>query len=389
MRPSGRVLLGISVVWLPLAFLFDGVTVLFLPVRVGGDATQVGLISFAGLSLAAGLQPVAGWLSDRHRQRIDRRWFLVAAAVPALLGLWLLAGSAGILAAVVGYVVLQVGATAVQAAQQTLVPELVDGGRQGRAAGLKAAFDVGGAFVAFLVLGAVLAGGGIVPAAVVTAAVLVGAVGVMVALVPPTSRSAAASASRLPRGLVRLVVSRFLFLLATYAVGRFLVLLVAERAGVPVESAVADAGWLLALLTLTTAVTAIPFGWAADRWPRRDQMTVGAFLGALGIAVLVPAGGLPGILVGGLLLSLGTAAFVTANWADTTFLVPAGDAGRLMGVANLGTGLAAGAAGLIGPVIDVAGFGAALAIASVAAAGAAVPLFVPSAGRSMPRERPA
>jgi hypothetical protein len=27
------------VLWIPLAFLFDGVTVLLLPIRLGGDAT--------------------------------------------------------------------------------------------------------------------------------------------------------------------------------------------------------------------------------------------------------------------------------------------------------------------------------------------------------------
>ncbi|MFL5749559.1 MAG: hypothetical protein ACJ767_02945, partial [Chloroflexota bacterium] len=53
-------------------------------------------------------------------------------------------------------------------------------------------------------------------------------------------------------------------------------------------------------------------------------------------------------------------------------------AGRLMGVANLGTALAAAVAGLVGPVIDLAGFAPALLVAAVVSAAAAVPLMTTS-----------
>jgi len=60
-----RLLLGISILWLPLAFLFDGVTVLVLPLRLGGGAGELGLVSLVGLGIAAALQPVAGVLTSR------------------------------------------------------------------------------------------------------------------------------------------------------------------------------------------------------------------------------------------------------------------------------------------------------------------------------------
>src|SRR3954471_11334739 len=143
MAARARLLVGVSVLWIPLAFLFDGVTVLVLPLRVGGDASQLGLVSFAGLAVAAGLQAVAGRAGDRYRSRLDRRAFLAIAAIPTILGVWLLVGSAGLLAATFGYLVVQVGATAIQAAQQTLIPEHVPPPERGRVSGLKAAFDVG------------------------------------------------------------------------------------------------------------------------------------------------------------------------------------------------------------------------------------------------------
>jgi MFS family permease len=385
-----RILVGISILWIPLAFVFDGVTVLVLPLRVEGGAGVLGLVSFVGLALAAGLQPVAGWLSDRHRDRLDRRVFLVGAAIPTLLGLWILVGSTGVAAAVVGYVALQVGGTAIQAAQQTFVPEHLPATERGQAAGFKTAFDVGGAFVAFLLLGALLASGGLVPAGVLVTALLAATILVVFLLVPATRArpEPGRSTAGLPPAFARLVIARFLFLFGTYAVGRFLVLLVAERVGVAPERAVDETGWLLALFTLTTAAVAIPLGSVADHRPHRDLMVAGALVTAAGILVLTPAAGLAAVLVGGLLMSVGTAAFVTGNWAATTVLVPARQSGRLMAIANLGTGLAAAAAGVLGPLIDVTGFVPALLVAAAASASAVVPLRNGPA-RAYQRETPA
>jgi MFS family permease len=388
MAPRPRLLFGITVLWIPLAFLFDGVTVLMLPLRVGGDAAQLGLVSFLGLAIAAGFQLVAGTLSDRYRERLDRRLFLASAAAPALLGLWILAGGTGLVAAVVGYVVLQLGASAMQAAQQTLIPEHVDPAARGRASGLKGAFDVGGAFLAFAVLGTILATGELSPAAIVVTGLVVAAIAFVLVLVPRTRGVPPATGSwqALTPGLVPLVVARFLFLFGTYAVGRFLVLLVAERLEIAPERAVDEAGWLLALFTLATAAAAVPVGWLADRRSRRDLMIGGAVVAAGGILLLVPPAGLPGVLAGGLVMSLGTAAFVTANWAATTAVVPAPEAGRLMAIANLGTGLAAAAAGILGPLIAGSGFAPALLLAAVASAAAVVPLLNPALQRKPARE---
>jgi MFS family permease len=368
---------GLSILWIPLAFLFDGVTVLVLPLRVGGDPATLGVVSLVGLGIATGLQPLAGLVSDRLRHRIDRPMFVAFAAVPALLGLWILTGTTTVIAALAGYVVIQLAATSLQAAQQTLIPEHLEPDEQGKASGLRTAFDVGGSFVAFVVLGALLASGDLVLAATVAGAVVVTAVVLVVLFVPrirPAKRRAE-PISQLPAGLAPLIAARFLFLFATYGVGRFLLFLVADRLGLDPGSAVGQAGVLLALFTFTTALAALPIGRVADRHGRRDVMVSGAVIGAVGIGVLVPSAGAAGLLVGGLLMSVGTAAFVTANWAATTALVPSHEAGRLMGIANLGTGLAAAAAGALGLLIDSAGFGPALLVASAASAAAVVPLL--------------
>jgi hypothetical protein len=80
-------------------------------------------------------------------------------------------------------------------------------------------------------------------------------------------------------------------------------------------------------------------------------------------------------------MSIGTAIFVTANWASLTDLAHAEDAGRLMGLANIGAGGAAACAGLLGPTIDAWGFTPALALAMASALIAVVPLGRIARGR--------
>ncbi len=85
------------------------------------------------------------------------------------------------------------------------------------------------------------------------------------------------------RGFVHVVVARFFFLLGTYAVGRFLLFFVAYRLGVAPGEAAAQAGMLLALLTLVTTLAAPLGGWAADLWGRLPLMTAGALLSMIGV----------------------------------------------------------------------------------------------------------
>ncbi|MFL5668837.1 MAG: MFS transporter [Chloroflexota bacterium] len=373
-----RLAVGVSVLWVALAFLGDGLAALVLPAILATNpdaATSIGLISFVGLGLGVVVQPIAGYLSDRWRDRVDRRWFIGLFIVPTIVGLTALAAVGTVAGVAVAFVIVLIAASGMQAGQQTLIPESVPEGQRGRAASVKTSFDIGGAFVAFLVLGAVLEASGVMAAAAVTAVVLVGAFAITAITVPATraasdnrrSRSAPMSPSPpFPTGFAALVASRFLFLLGIYVVGRFLLLLVAERLAIPADRAVAETGGLLALFTLTTAGVALAVGPMVDRIGRRRLAGAGAVAGAVGVALLLAPAGIAGVIVAGILMSIGTAAFSTANWAALTDLAPPADAGRLMGLANIGTGGAAATAGLLGPAIDAWGFAPALIAATIA-----------------------
>jgi MFS family permease len=171
------------------------------------------------------------------------------------------------------------------------------------------------------------------------------------------------------------VVARFLFLFGTYAVGRFLLLLVADRTGADPTRAADSTGALLAIFTLATAVGAMAFGRLADGRGRDRIMVVGIVASAAGILAFAPSFAVAGVALGGLTMAVGKGAFVAANWAALTDLAPAEDAGWLMGLANIGTGGAAACAGLLGPVIDGVGFTPAILVAAIVTAAALIPVW--------------
>ncbi len=381
-----RLLLGISVFWLGLSMLFDGVNTLVLPeqlLAVAGDnaarATLLGLVSFAGLLVGLPVQPLAGAASDRSRDRRGRRGPLAAGLALTLAALALLSQAGNLALLIVAYVALQAAAAVAQAAQQGFIPDLVPERLRGTASGLKGFMDLSGALLAFAVLGQLLAGGqaGLAVAAIAGVLLVTGLLALVLVREPSGARLGSETVPRRNPFALNLrrhrvfawaVASRFLFLLGTYAVGRFLLFFVADRLGLDRGQAAERAGALLFALTLITVLASPPAGWAADRLGRRTLMLAGSTLSGLGVLLLIGARSEAQILAFGALMSAGSAAFAGANWAATADLVPREEAARFFGLANAGTVGAAAAAGLLGPLVDWLGY-TALFLAAAAAFG--------------------
>src|SRR5215212_2211967 len=124
-----RLLLGISVFWLALSMLFDGVNTLVLAQQLIGftepasRATALGLLSFVGLLLGMLVQPVAGLLSDNLRPRWGRRTVIGLGVVLILVSLVFFGLAASLAVVFVSYMCLQVAASITQAAQQGFIPD--------------------------------------------------------------------------------------------------------------------------------------------------------------------------------------------------------------------------------------------------------------------------
>ncbi len=372
-RSSGpiRAALGVSVGWVGISMIGDGVPALLLPHRLlsGGvtDATTLGITSLLGIALAAAVQPFAGRWSDR----VGRLPVIGIGASIATAGLLTLVATPAV---TIGAVVTLAGASVAQAGYQPMLPDRLPPRWRGRAGGLKSAFDVGGAMLAFVLLGALVGAGEPVLAGLALAAVL----GIGFALSwllagrgsPPVD--AVESRGGTGSSLLRVVAARFLFLLGIYAVGRFLLLFVADRFGLTPDAAAAEAGMALASLALVTVAASLPAGWLADRIGRRALMVGGGLVGGAGIALLPAADSMVALIGAGSLMAIGSAAFGSASWALLADLSPAPRAGGALGLANLGTAGAAAAAGGFGAIIDVSGFGAAFALAAACSVAGAI-----------------
>lgn len=396
-----RLLFGISVFWLALSVLFDGVNTLVLPLQLStlvgerNQATIFGLLTFVGLLAGALIQPIAGAFSDRYRPRVGRKGFIGIGLVFSLLSLWLFATTQSIAGVMLGYLAVQVSASIAQAGQQALIPDLVSENRRGIASGLKGFMDLTGAMLGFAILGQLLGSGRALAAIGAIAAILVGTY-ILGALLTPEDRPGAGGLGRpsLPGlrsifrldltrqpAFVRLILARFLFLLGIYGTGRFLLYFVGDRLGLSEAQAAEQAGSLLAGLALITVLASPPTGWLADRLGRIPLMIAGAILSAVSALSLVWANSANQILLFGGLMSLGSAAFSGGSWALLADLVPRDRSARFFGLANFSTAGAAAAAGLFGPLIDAAeslypgaGFSVLFLLAAAAFLASALPL---------------
>jgi MFS family permease len=396
-----RLLTGISVFWLALSLLFDGLNSLVLPLRLSNiarqndQATILGLVTFVGLMAGALIQPVAGVFSDRLQPVLGRNKFIGFGLILSLLSLFLFSIFQSIAGVLVSYLAVQVSISIAQAGQQALIPDLVEDKQRGLASGLKGFMDLTGAMLGFLILGQFLGSGQLALAIGMMAVALVVTYIIAVLLTPedrPIQSAAVRTTALTWREVFRidrthhtdffhLLVSRFLFLLGVYGIGRFLLLFVAERLGLSPEQAAEQAGYLLASLALVTILASPLAGWLADRFGRLPLMVAGAVLSATSALLLIGAGSANQILLFGAVLSLGSAAFSGGSWALIADLVPKNESARFFGLANFSVAGSAAVAGLFGPVIDWTermfpeyGFTMLFILAALALLGSALPL---------------
>ncbi|HLO28617.1 MAG TPA: MFS transporter [Anaerolineales bacterium] len=367
-----RLLFGISVFWLALSVLFDGVNTLVLPLQLStisnqnSQATILGLLTFVGLLAGALLQPIAGAFSDRLQPLLGRKGFIGMGLLLSLASLFLFATFQSIAGVMASYLAIQVSASIAQAGQQGLIPDLVEESRRGLASGMKGFMDLAGAMLGFVILGQLLGSGRSILAIEVIDAILIVTYALAWLLTPEDRpvEGAVVRANTIPvkeifrldltqhTAFIRLVAARFLFLLGIYGTGRFLLLFVANRLGLPEDQAAEQAGNLLAGLALITIVTSPLAGWLADRIGRVPLMISGAIFSGISALLLIWARTTGQILLFGGLMSLGSAAFAGGSWALIADLVPQKEAARFFGLANFSTAGAAASAGLFGPIID-------------------------------------
>ncbi len=370
-------LLALSVYWLAINYLWQGMGALVLPrliedmVPSANKGVALTGVSVLGALVAILVQPAAGALSDRVKLRWGRRKpFILIGTLgdcACLFGLTL-AGSYGLL--FLPYCALQICSNTAEGAYQGMLPDQVPEQQRGRAAGYYGIAVFVGTALGFLLTGQLISVGHISLALLVTGVVLVLTMGATLAFVPdspakdplPPRRAAVLGIfSFRPRDhpdFTWLLVSRLLALMGITGLTDFAQFYIRANFFSGAGSAAANhaagaTSVLLAVVVLCAVVVTLPAGKLSQRVGRRTVVRAAAWIGALGTLLLIPAPSLIWVYVVGILVGAAFGMLLSVDWAFVTDLVPRNESGRFMGISNLATaGSGILATVVAGPLLD-------------------------------------
>jgi Na+/melibiose symporter-like transporter len=367
----------ISIFGAALSFLWPSLHTLIIPLRLlelipeAQKNTYLGILTFCGSLIAILIQPLAGAISDRVSFRLGRRRpFILVGTLLALLFLPGIGLSGTFLFLFLGYCLLQVACNIAQGPFQAFIPDLAPQNRRGVASGVKnlAEVVVGVAFlrvVAYFMDVYTGAGGEIWLWLAVGFPwiVLLGAMVTTMLTVkeqPLSSSSHPFSVKTMlgaykidvkgNPGFVWFLVSRLLILMALGTLQTFALYFLRDVLHVP--NPAGAVGDLLIAVGIFLLISVYPAGQLSDILGRKPIILLSGLVGTVGILVLLFAPTYTGVLVCGGLLGISAGAFLSANWALATDIVPAGEEARYLGLTNLATAGAGALARLIGPLID-------------------------------------
>ncbi|MGD2207714.1 MAG: MFS transporter [Anaerolineae bacterium] len=148
------------------------------------------------------------------------------------------------------------------------------------------------------------------------------------------------------------VINRLLFFAAAGSVQGFTLYFLRDVHHVPNVATITTV--LLIAVAGFLIFSALGGGYLADRLGHRRLVAWSSLIAAVGTFLLLLAPNLSLVLVSGCIIGIGTGAFMSTNWALGTDLVPAQEAGRYLGIANLaGAGAGIVGAGIGGPMADL------------------------------------
>jgi Na+/melibiose symporter-like transporter len=107
-------------------------------------------------------------------------------------------------------------------------------------------------------------------------------------------------------------------------------------------------GTLSTIIGGALLLMALPAGRLADKFGRKPLVMAAGVVAFVGTVILLIARDTTTITVGGAIIGLSIGAFLSANWAMVTDIVPRPEAARYLGIANIATCIGSGGARLLG-----------------------------------------
>lgn len=335
------------------------------------------VLSMPGLSIAI-VAPLSGWIIDRYGRRQVLLAALVLYAAAGTSGLW--AGSLSALLA--GRALLGFAVAATMTTATALVGDYFEGAERDRLMGIQASFMGFGGLL-------FLTGGGLLaevnwraPFAIYAVALLL--VPMVHAFLPEPVRRAGMPHARPAGGGGRIGLPILgLFALAFGSMAAFYMLpiqLPFYLAELGAESPVLT-GFALGVMTLTSALTGLAFGWFRARMGRWGLFSLGFAAFALSYGGVFLAGGYRGVVLAMPLTGVGMGLLMPNLMATAIALAPAEIRGRVSG--GITASIFAGqflSPLLTTPLIASRGYAAAYGIAGVVLAAIAALLLALGAG---------
>jgi MFS family permease len=367
----------ITILGFALSALSNAMHTIILPVRIqemlgqAQQSTYLGLITFAGLVIAMLVQPVAGAISDRAGFRRGRRKPLIIIGILAAVLLLLGLGSAvNYIAIFVLWCLVQVSLNVAQGPFQALIPDLVPPAKRGLASGVKNLMEIGGAAALSLLIGFfmgryILMADSLWLWLSLGVLVLVLLMAMLVTTLTVKEKPGPGISPLLSFSLlyecfrvnvkvrswfILFLVSRLLFIMGFTTLQGFALYYFQDVVGFSNPAEVTAS--LVSSVGIAVLIAAYPTGRLSDKIGRKPLLMASGFLAALGIAIIYFTRTYYVILIAGSLIGIAVAAFMSANWALATDLIPGEEAARYLGLTNLATAGGAALARLIGPAID-------------------------------------
>ena len=354
--------------------------------QISPDNTDLlGVVVGLGATALVLVGPVLGMLSDRTRTRIGRRRPWLIAAVPlGIVGFVVVALAPSIWVMVIGWIIVQLGFGTSLAMLANSMADRLPASQRGKVAGLAGVAQMGASII------------GVAVASMFTSSSLLlflvpAGVGAVLALLfvvfigEDDTRQLQHVESLSPR----LILSKYIFDVKKYRdfswnfLGRFLfnfgltmsttftTFFFADKLGI----SVAEIGGIVAISGLVSIVATMGgagfSGFLSDRLRRRRVFVfLAGILFAVGTVVMVFAPGLPVLLVGTFISSLGLGIFSAVDQALVLDVLPERDtqAGRYNAINQFSTTVPQAAAPLVAPVLLLVGGGSNYPVLFVASA---------------------
>jgi MFS family permease len=338
--------------------------------------TTLGILGFFGLLVAMAVQPIVGVFSDRAKTKLGRRLpFLIGGAVLIAASLFLLALAPTLWVLVLGVIFIQFSSNILQGPWQALIPDLVPESQRGTASSLKAVMDIIATVVAGAVAGILLGTTGqklfgnnalyVTAAAPVVVFILFLIFTAIWAREQPGAASETVASRSVGEALKNAFyvnfrenpifgwwfANRILFWGAFIAINAFLINYLVDVIRMSQADAQSFYGTLKVILGVALIVVALASGWLSDKFGRKPVMLAAGLVAFAGAALLLFVRDRTLIIVAGGIIGMGIGAFLSANWALATDIVPPAEAARYLGIANIATCIGSGVARLLGGVL--------------------------------------